>query len=100
MTAIETLEFLVKDWPGAMARPDVARTVLFCESTFPDFYGKLIREIHLHSGDWRAAVSFILEHTHNLPRERVLKFADWAEKLQPTETNQGAAYWWQKGGAA
>jgi len=83
MTAIETLEFLVKDWPGATARPDVAR----------------IRQIHFHGGDWRAAVSFILEHTHNLPRERVLKFAEWAEKLQPTETNQGAAYWWQKGGA-
>lgn len=84
MNTCEFLTAILTDWQGAIRKPKIAKAVLFCGKYFPGFTGQLVREIHLHGGDWRAAVSDLLSNRAGcpaLPRSRVRKFAAWAEKI-------------------
>lgn len=84
MSTKEFLTALLRDWHGTLQHPDAARVVMFAPSKFPGFYGHIIREIHLHDGNWKLAVRDILSHRGTcpaLPRAQVLAFKKWAEKI-------------------
>lgn len=84
MNTSEFLAAILTDWQGAIRNPKTAKAVLFCGKYFPGFTGQLVREIHLHGGDWREAVKDLLAMRGGcpaLPRSRVLAFKTWAEKI-------------------
>ena len=100
MNTSEFLAAILTDWQGAIRNPKTAKAVLFCGKYFPGFTGQLVREIHLHGGDWREAVKDLLAMRGGcpaLPRSRVLAFAAWAEKVTARPV-RGLLTW--KGGAA
>ena len=84
LTKTKFIEAILRDWHGETRKPKIARAVFCCRKMFPGFAGELIREIHLHGGDWRQTVQDLLAMRGGcpaLPRSRVMKFAAWAEKV-------------------
>lgn len=100
------LAALLIDWQGQIRKPEVARAVLFSRSIFreyvcsicgktscacgkrriekPTFTAEIIHKILLADGDWRQAVGDLLAFRGwcpALPKDRVLKFKNWAEKI-------------------
>ena len=99
MKTSDFLAAILTDWQGAIRHPKNAKAVFCCRKMFPGFTGDLIREIHLKNGDWRAAVSDLLNNRGGcpaLPRSRVRAFAAWAEKVTARPV-RGLLTW--KGGA-
>lgn len=99
MKTADFLTLVLRDWHGATRKPKVARSIMFAKTVFGGFTGQLVREIHLHNGNWQLAVADLLACRGGcpaLPRVRVLAFKAWAERITARPV-RGLLTW--KGGA-
>lgn len=99
MKTAEFLTLVLRDWHNAGRNPKVARSIMFSKTVFGEFTGQIVREIHLHDGNWKAAVADLLAGRGGvpaLPRSRVLAFKVWAERITARPV-RGLLPW--KGGA-
>lgn len=97
---VTLLESLIRDWNAAVSQPATARVLILRHSAFADsFIQELVGELVLCGGDWRQAVATVKNvNWRAANKTRLVKFANWAERLTSARPVRGLLTW--NGGAS